>query len=44
MNFTSLWLNDTLYMIQWEAYLDKTPNCVACVLLSARSTLPPPPH
>ena len=29
MNFTSLWLNDTLYMIQWEAYLDKTPNCVA---------------
>jgi hypothetical protein len=29
MNFTSLWLNDTLYMITWEAYLDKTPNCVA---------------
>ena len=44
MNFTSLCLNDTLYMITWEAYLDKTPNCVACVCRSPRARCLPPPR
>ena len=53
MNFTSLWLNDTLYMITYEAYLDKTPQCIAlsmgCVLrhlprLQSMRAQHPPTH
>ena len=29
LNFTSLRLNDTLYMYTWETVLSKTPSCVA---------------
>lgn len=29
LNFTSLWLNDTLYMYTWEVPLDPLPSCVA---------------
>lgn len=29
LNFSSLWLGDTLYMITWEAVDDPTPSCVA---------------
>lgn len=28
LNFTSLWLNDTLYMFTWESVLSSTPSCV----------------
>jgi hypothetical protein len=29
LNFTSLWLNDTLYMYTWQTALSSAPQCVA---------------
>lgn len=28
LNFTSLWLNNSLYMYTWETVLSKTPQCI----------------